>query len=233
MAGGKLFLLALTLIVLILAAGYGALHYMTALPGTPHRGALPPLTAEETALAKRLKGHIEIIAAQEHNIDTYEALENAARYIEATLQTLGYEVGRQIFTVRGKPVRNIDAIIQPAPGIAAPDVLVVGAHYDSAQGTPGANDNASGVAAVLELAGLLADLKENAKKRIRLVLFVNEEPPYFKTADMGSLHYARALAARGERVVAMYCLETIGFYSDAPGSQQYPPPLRHDISRPC
>jgi Zn-dependent M28 family amino/carboxypeptidase len=226
MAGGKLFLLAVILILaLVAAAGYGALHYMTALPGTPHRGALPALTADEAALAARLKGHIEIIAAREHNIDSYEALENAARYIEASLHGLGYEVGRQIFTVRGKPVRNIDAIIEPAPGITEPDVLVIGAHYDSAQGTPGANDNASGVAAILELAGLLADLKGTTKKRIRLVLFVNEEPPYFKTADMGSLRYADVLAARGERVVAMYCLETIGFYSDAPGSQQYPAPF--------
>ena len=225
MAGGKLFLLALILILVLVAAGYGAFHYTTAVPGEPHRGALPPRTAEEAALAARLKGHIEIIAAREHNIDTYEALENAARYIEASLQRHGYEVGRQIFTARDKPVRNIDATIEPAPGITDPDVLVVGAHYDSAQGTPGANDNASGVAAVLELAGLLADLKGKAEKRIRLVLFVNEEPPYFKTADMGSLHYANALAARGERVVAMYCLETIGFYSDAPGTQQYPAPF--------
>ena len=72
-------------------------------------------------------------------------------------------------------------------------MIVVGAHYDSARGTPGANDNASGVAAVLELARLLRDLDSNGK-RIRLVLFVNEEPPYFGTEAMGSLNYARALA---------------------------------------
>jgi hypothetical protein len=225
LAGGKLFLLAVIVTLVVVAAGYGALHYMTALPGEPHRGPLPALTAEEAALAARLKGHIEIIAAREHNIDSYDALENTARYIEASLQTHGYEVDRQNFTARGKPVRNIDVAIEPAPGINDPEVLVVGAHYDSAQGTPGANDNASGVAAVLELAGLLAELKGNAQKRIRLVLFVNEEPPYFKTANMGSLHYARTLAARGERVVAMYCLETIGFYSDSAGSQHYPPPF--------
>ena len=105
------------------------------------------------------------------------------------------------------------------------ETIVVGAHYDSALGTPGANDNATGTAAVLELARLLSDLKGKSAKRIRLVLFVNEEPPYFGTDDMGSLHYASALAERGERVTAMYSLETLGFYSDAPGSQQYPAPF--------
>jgi Zn-dependent M28 family amino/carboxypeptidase len=104
-------------------------------------------------------------------------------------------------------------------------VVVVGAHYDSALGTPGANDNGSGVAAVLELARLLRDLGRAGGKRIRLVLFVNEEPPYFRTEDMGSLHYARALAERHERVVAMYSLETIGYYSSEPGSQHYPAPF--------
>src|SRR5690606_2197593 len=105
------------------------------------------------------------------------------------------------------------------------DVIVVGAHYDSAQGTPGANDNASGTAAVLELARLLHDLKDSAAKRIRLVLFVNEERPYYGTAEMGSLNFARLLRERGERVTAMYSLETIGYFSDAPGSQKYPKPF--------
>jgi Zn-dependent M28 family amino/carboxypeptidase len=104
-------------------------------------------------------------------------------------------------------------------------VLVVGAHYDSAPDTPGANDNASGTAAVLELARLLRDLQGQTRKRIRLVFFVNEEPPYFRTAQMGSLHYARALRDRKERVTAMLSLETLGYYSDEPGSQNYPVPF--------
>jgi len=78
---------------------------------------------------------------------------------------------------------------------------------------------------VIELARLLRDLRGTGGKRIRLVLFVNEEPPYFMTEAMGSLRYARALAARKERVVAMYSLETIGFYSSEPGSQRYPAPF--------
>ena len=217
-------LLAILVLLALAAAGYGALHYMTAVPGKPHRGPLPPLTAEEEALAASLKRHIAAIAAREHNVAHYDELENVARYLEATLASFGYVPGRQEFLADGKLVRNIDATIEPS-GISDPEVIVVGAHYDSVLGSPGANDNASGTAAVLELARLLHDLDGRSGKRIRLVLFVNEEPPYFKTEAMGSLNYARALAQRDERVVAMYSLETIGFYSREPGSQLYPAPF--------
>src|SRR5262249_16399741 len=165
------------------------------------------------------------IAAREHNVVHYDELEKVARYIEATLASFGYAVGRQEFLVNGKLVRNIDVAIEPAGRSAEPDVIVVGAHYDSVSGSPGANDNASGAAAVIELARLLRDLDRVGGKRIRLALFVNEEPPYFRTEAMGSLRYARALAQRNERVVAMYSLETIGFYSSDRGSQVYPAPF--------
>jgi nucleotide-binding universal stress UspA family protein len=219
-------ILVLAVVALVVfAIGYGALRYMTSVPGEPHRGPLPPLTAEEAALAAALKRHIETIAAREHNLVHYDELEKVARYIETTLESYGYAVGRQSFAVHGRPVRNIDATIEPAAERSDPDVVVVGAHYDSVAGSPGANDNATGVAAVLELARLLADRNGRSGRRIRLVLFVNEEPPYFRTEAMGSLQYARALAARKERVVAMYSLETLGFYSSEPGSQRYPAPF--------
>jgi hypothetical protein len=215
----------IVVIVALAAAGYGALHYMTSMPGKPHRGALPPLTDAEAALAQSLEHHIATIAAREHNVVHYDELEKVARYIEATLASFGYAVGRQEFLADGKLVRNIDVAIEPAGRSAEPDVIVVGAHYDSVSGSPGANDNASGAAAVIELARLLRDLDRVGGKRIRLALFVNEEPPYFRTEAMGSLRYARALAQRNERVVAMYSLETIGFYSSDPGSQVYPAPF--------
>jgi hypothetical protein len=218
-------LLVIVVIVALAAAGYGALHYMTSMPGKPHRGALPPLTDAEAALAQSLEHHIATIAAREHNVVHYDELEKVARYIEATLASFGYAVGRQEFLADGKLVRNIDVAIEPAGRSAEPDVIVVGAHYDSVSGSPGANDNASGAAAVIELARLLRDLDRVGGKRIRLALFVNEEPPYFRTEAMGSLRYARALAQRNERVVAMYSLETIGFYSSDPGSQVYPAPF--------
>lgn len=212
-------------VAIIGIGGFAALSYLTSVPGKSHEGALPPLTADERAIAATLKRHIETIAAREHNIEHYDELEKVAAYLEAALSSHGYAVARQEFVAAGKTVRNIDVVIEPAAGTTDPEVVVVGAHYDSAEDTPGANDNASGTAAVLELARLLRDLKGNARKRIRLVLFVNEEPPYFQTDDMGSLHYAKALAARKERVTAMYSLETLGYYSEQPGSQHYPPPF--------
>jgi hypothetical protein len=221
----RMSLVTVLVLLALIVAGYGAFHYMTAVPGRPHTGELPPLTAEERALAATLKRHIEIIAAREHNVVHYEELEKVARYLEARLGSFGYTVGRQVFHADGKPVRNIDVTIEPPAEKSDPEVVVVGAHYDSVLGSPGANDNGTGVAAVLELARLLRDLQGRAGKRIRLVLFVNEEPPYFQTEQMGSLHYARVLAARRERVVAMYSLETIGYFSGEPGSQRYPVPF--------
>jgi hypothetical protein len=209
----------------LIGIGGGAAWYMLWVPGSPHRGPLPPLTHDERELAGVLKRHIETIAAREHNLDHYDDLERAARYLEATLQSHGHAVGRQEFVVRGLPVRNIDVAIEPAAGMSDPAVVVVGAHYDSVRGSPGANDNATGVAGVLELARLLRDRAGKGRSRIRLVFFVNEEPPYFRTEAMGSLRYARDLAARHERVTAMFSLETLGFYSDAPGSQKYPAPF--------
>jgi hypothetical protein len=219
-------LVGLAIVAVITTAGaFVAAKYMTTVPGAPHSGPLPALTTEERDVAIRLKRHIEAIGSRPHNIDHFDELEKAARYLETTLEALGYTVNRQPFTADGKTVRNIEAVIAPAPIAATPQTLVVGAHYDSFDDAPGANDNATGTAAVLELARLLKDLDGKTGKRIRLVLFVNEEPPYFQTRDMGSLHYARMLAEQNEPVVAMYSLETLGFYSSEPGSQHYPPPF--------
>jgi len=222
---GKTLLVLLLVVAALGAVGFAALLYLTSVPGRPYQGALPPLTEEERAIAATLKRHVETIAAREHNIEHYDELEKVALYLETTLKLHGYTAGRQEYAVDGKTVRNIDVVIEPPAGTIDPEVIVVGAHYDSAEGTPGANDNASGTAVVLELARLLRDLQGRTRKRIRLVLFVNEEPPYFQTEDMGSLRYAQALAAGKERVTAMYSLETLGFYSDQPGSQKYPPPF--------
>jgi len=204
----------------------GGVGYMTAMPGQSFRGPLPPLTAEEEQLARRLRAHVERIAREEHNTSTPGELEDVASYIESTLAGLGHTVKQQMFSVDGNRVRNLEVSIRhPGPAGAKPRVLVVGAHYDSAHGTPGANDNATGSAAVIELARALKQMAPPPGQEVKLVLFVNEEPPYFKTAQMGSFLHARDLYTRGENVAAMISLETIGYYSDDKGSQQYPPPL--------
>jgi len=228
--GRQLLAIALLVLLTLAAVVCGAVWYTTGAPGTPHRGPLPPLTAEEQALAPLLRQHIAAIASREHNVTHYDELEKSARYIETTIESYGYTVNRQAFDVADlgsvvRRVRNIEVAIEPREPGPATETLVVGAHYDSAIGAPGANDNGSGVAAVIELARLLGDLKGKAPRRIRLVLFVNEEMPYFRTQEMGSWQYAAALAARNERVVGMYSLETIGWFPSEPGSQRYPFPF--------
>jgi len=101
--------------------------------------------------------------------------------------------------------------------------VVIGAHYDSAEATLGADDNASGTAALIALARAMSG--QSVARTLRFVAFVNEEPPYFKTPGMGSYHHAARCASRGERVVAMVSLEMLGFYVSGPGTQRFPPPL--------
>jgi Zn-dependent M28 family amino/carboxypeptidase len=121
-------------------------------------------------------------------------------------------------------VRNLEVLIEGPKGEARGDI-VVGAHYDSAQGAPGANDNGSGCAALLELAHRLKDFKPAPGRKLRLVLWVNEEPPYFQTEQMGSYVHAQSLDDAGRKVDAAISLETLGYYRDEPGSQHYPAPF--------
>jgi len=213
----------------LLTFGFAFLYWYTlGMPGRSHAGPLPALTEDERQLAVALRRHVEAIASRPHNTAFPEELEKSARAIEEFLASLGYTPQIQKFDADGVEVRNIEVAIEPeSAGAASPEdvsTLVIGAHYDSAGIAPGANDNGSGVAALLELARLM---KSHAmiKTRLRMVFFVNEEPPHFQTDTMGSLVYARALAATGEKVRAMLCLETLGAYSDQPGSQKYPPPF--------
>ena len=220
-----LILVILVIVVPIIGAWVG-LRWLTDTPGRSFRGQLPSPTPIETTLAERLRGHVQTIAGSERNISRNRAkLDEAARYLEEALAGMGYAVENQRYMAGGHTVRNI--AVSLGPNGASPDTptLVVGAHYDSVPGSPGANDNASGVAALIELARQFADLRDTTSARLRLVFFVNEEPPYFRTPDMGSFRYAMMLAERRERVVAMYSLETIGFFSDRPKSQRYPFPL--------
>jgi Zn-dependent M28 family amino/carboxypeptidase len=195
---------------------------MVVVPGKSHTGEPPALTAEERALADNLRRHVEAIASREHNVINRPAeLEAAARHVEFTLFGLGYRVDTQRFQVDRQEARNVEVGLPG--GARAGEIVVVGAHYDSAMGAPGANDNGSGVAALLELARMLRDSKP--ARALRFVAFVNEEPPFYRGDAMGSRQYARRCRERGENVVAMLSLETIGYYSDRPGSQRYPFPL--------
>jgi Peptidase family M28 len=220
--------LILALLAVLVAGGW----YSMWTPGRSSQGPIGPLTAEETVLASRLARHVERLAGEigERNLWKHGALQKAASYIESELKGLShpvgaearrYTVGSQPFEVQGRSVRNVEAELR---GSSRPDeIVVVGAHYDSVSGCPGADDNASGVAALIELARAI--VAKPQARTIRFVGFVNEEPPFFQTAEMGSLRYAARSRERGERIVSMISVESIGYYADAPDSQRYPFPF--------
>lgn len=215
----RLFLIACLLPVVFLAIWLFTIR----MPGAPHAGPLPALTASQHALAERLRQHVQTLAGDigERSAARYDAVNEAASHLDSVLGSLGYLVHRQEYMARGRPYANLEVEL---PGASAPgDIVVVGGHYDTAPGAPGADDNASGVAAVVELARAFAGTAP--ERTLRFVLFSNEEPPSFPSADMGSRHYADAAAARGERIVAMLSIESIGYYDLEPGSQRYPFPL--------
>jgi Zn-dependent M28 family amino/carboxypeptidase len=190
---------------------------MIRMPGQSYQGPLPPLTDEQRRLEQELHSHVQMLAGQigERNVFHHNRLVMAADYIRATLAGAGYEVRLQPYEVAGKICENIEAEVR---GREKPDdIIVIGAHYDSVQGSPGANDNASGVAATLALAR--AFVEATPARTLRFVSFANEEPPLFQTEHMGSRVYAIRSRERGENIVLMLSLETIGYYSDEPGSQ--------------
>ena len=144
-----------------------ACFYVTGMPGRSYSGPLHPLTASETALRDRLKDHVWTLAARigERNLEHYEGLQAAVAYIRNALQGHGYDVAEQEYKVSEKWVKNLEVEI---PGTSLPSqIVLVGAHYDSVLGTAGANDNGSGVAALLELARLLKNSEARADRTPR------------------------------------------------------------------
>ncbi len=169
-----------------------------------------------------LRRHVEHLAGEigERNVFRPSALAAAQAYIEQSWRDQGYAVAFQHYEADGVDCANLEVTL---PGAGSDEILLLGAHYDTVAGSPGANDNGSGVAALLELSRLFAELRPALT--LRFVAFVNEEPPFFATAQQGSMVYAEAARARGDRIRLMAALETIGYYSDEPGSQSYPFPF--------
>lgn len=173
--------------------------------------------SEKRALAENLRRHVARLSVDigERHLWSGDSLAQAAQYIESEFSAAGYVPMRQTFTAYRKPVSNI---IAEKKG-TRPQSIVIGAHYDSVPGSPGADDNASAVAGLLELARLLQNT--GCPWGFKLVAFVNEESPSFGSDYMGSMQYARLLKARGEEVVFMIALEMIGYF-DARKPQNYP-----------
>ena len=175
------------------------------------------------ALGNRLMRHVRVLASEigERNLFRPQGLRASAEYIRQVLMAQGFSVTEEAFEVSGQRCVNL---IAEQKGSHRPDeIVVVGAHYDSLIGTVGANDNATGVAVLLEMAGILR--RALPARTVRFVAFVNEEPPFFRTEQMGSRVHARNARSQGENIAAMVSLETLGYYSEAPGSQKYPFPV--------
>jgi len=189
-------------------------------------------TPEQLACAARLESSVQRLAGdigERHAWGRPEALEAAARWIEDQFRAAGLEPWREVFEFpfEGALLRAANVVAEISGRKGPGEIVLVGAHYDTAPGTPGANDNASGVAVLLELAARLAGSAPS--RTIRLAAFANEEPPFFLTRHMGSEVHAEGLVRRGERVALMISLETMGWFSEAPRSQTYPSPLLYFV----
>ena len=205
-------------VILAVAAVFSLLWWFCVkMPGKNISNAAP-LSSAEVELRAELMADVQILGGQigERNMARYPQLNAAADFIENSFSSAGLQPRRDTYELHGRACNNIEVEIRGA----RPAILLIGAHYDSVFGSPGANDNGSGVAAMLALARRFA--QKQAQHTLRFVAFVNEEPPYFQTSQMGSFVYASRCKASGDPISAMISLETIGYFSDAPRSQTYP-----------
>ncbi len=176
--------------------------------------------AKNPQLADRLRTHVDRLAGLNgsRHIQRPESMAAAVAVIEREFTAMGETVQRQSYLVGSLEVSNL---IVEWPGTREPDeIVVIGAHYDTIESTPGADDNASAVAVLIKTARLLQGRK--FRRTVRFVAFACEEPPHFYTDTMGSAVYARQCRVRDENIVGMLCLEMMGYYSDKPGSQRVP-----------
>ena len=175
-------------------------------------------------LEERLRRHVQVLAGDigERHVRRPQALHAAAGYVRAQFEAAGFAVAAQAYEAHGVRCENLEVTV---PGSRrAGEIVLAGAHYDTVPGSPGADDNASGVAGLIEIA---RELRAAAPARtLKLVAFVNEEPPFFPFGRMGSKVYADAARARGDDIRLMLSLEMLGCYRDEPRSQAYPPFLQ-------
>lgn len=199
------------------------LRLMTDMPGQSYKGSLRSLSIEEKELASNLETHVRKLADEigDRHVARPGTLEAAAEYIANEFVTGGFDVHEHVYTIGDYEVKNLEVEIK---GSSKPEeVLVVGAHYDTFLGSPGADDNATGIAAVLEIAKRFR--KRNPGRTIRFVAYTQEERPNGKNGTMGSQMYARRCRRRNENIVCAFALESMGYYSEEPDSQAYPPPF--------
>jgi Zn-dependent M28 family amino/carboxypeptidase len=203
---------------LAVAVGAGGVAYVTQPLGW--RSPAAPLDGPDPG---RLEAHVRMLGetCAPRHWKRVDNLDRAAAYIAAQLGEAGARVTEQVYAVEGAGrYRNVIGSLGPQAG----ERIVVGAHYDAFGTFPGADDNASGVAGLIELARELGTSRA-LPLRVDLVAFTLEEPPFYDTRWMGSWVHAAALRREGVALRAMLSLEMIGYFSDVPGSQRFPHPL--------
>ncbi len=179
------------------------------------RNAIGP---DDKQLIDRLYTHVDRLAGLigPRHVGRPEGLSAAEKLIEKELSSAGDAVERQTYIAGDIEVANL---IVERPGVKRPDeIVILGAHYDTVEFTPGADDNASAIAVLIEVARMLGG--RSFDRTVRFIAFACEEPPHFYTETMGSAMYARRCRRRNERIVGMLCLEMVGYYCDEPGSQR-------------
>ena len=207
----------LLLLALLLSAFL--LYSVMKIKGSPSLVIPPAPQTKGTALHR----HVEELTVKigSRSVYEYDKLTAAKQYIVSSLKAMGYAPILQDFSYQGQVFSNIIALL---PGKTLPEeVVVIGAHYDTVAGTPGADDNASAVAALLEMCRLLKD--HSPDRTLKLVFFALEEQPVFRSESMGSFVYASDARNRQEQIRAMVCLEMLGYYSDNEGGQSFPLPF--------
>jgi Zn-dependent M28 family amino/carboxypeptidase len=185
--------------------------------------ALANTDSDPRQLAERLRTHVDRLAGLigPRHLGKPVALEAAATYIERELQALGATVERQWYETQGQ--RTCNLIVERLGTRRPNQIVILGAHYDTVSITPGADDNASAVAVLLETARLLS--RTSFRRTVRFVAFTCEEPPHFNIGTMGSQVYARSCRERNDQILGMLCLEMVGYFATAEGSQALPPTI--------
>lgn len=215
---------ALLLIIILLAVFW--IYSVLKIRFTPSM-KIPGPESAPNGNTQQLYAHIEQLSVMigSRNVREYEKIEAAKKYIVTCLRNFGYNPTLQRYIYKEKEFSNIFVTIN---GAGNPDeTVVVGAHYDTVLGTPGADDNASAVAVLLEMCRMLKDF--SPARTLKLVFFVNEEPPLFRSEYMGSYVFAREAKAKNENITAMICLEMVGYYGETKGGQTFPLPLMNLI----
>ncbi|MCC9600953.1 M28 family peptidase [Stieleria sp. JC731] len=179
------------------------------------------MSISQDSIEQNLRQHVDRLAGLigPRTLSQPKTIQATIGYIEGQWAEMGYDHKRECYDANGDEATNL---IVECPGTKrADEIVLLGAHYDTVFSTPGADDNASAVAVLIEVSRLLRE--HTGKRTARYVAFACEEPPYFNFDAMGSQHHARQSRSRDDKIVGMLCLEMVGYYSLAKGSQAVPP----------